>query len=69
MEHHEHHLGCCGYDELVDKPATTRPLTDARRIPTVKIEPKKTDGPMVTRRIGMGSSQAPARYRVVNLGR
>jgi len=26
-------LGCCGYDELVHKPQTTSPISDASRFP------------------------------------
>lgn len=26
-------LGCCGYDELAHKPATTSPISDASRFP------------------------------------
>lgn len=48
----EDELGCCGYDELAEKPETTRPMTYPG-IPVSNIA--KSDGPGVTRRMMMGS--------------
>lgn len=33
-------MGCCGYDELAVKPATTRPITFGTSIPKAKAQPK-----------------------------
>lgn len=48
----EDELGCCGYDELAEKPETTRPMTYPG-IPVSNLV--KSDGPGITRRMMMGS--------------
>lgn len=56
-------LGCCGYDELAEKPPTTQPIRfGAVRVSNIE----RANEPGVTRRISsMGS--AVARYPVVNV--
>lgn len=57
-------LGCCGYDELAEKPPTTQPI----RFGTVRVSNvERANEPGVTRRISsMGSENAA--YPVLNLG-
>lgn len=63
MEHKHDRLGCCGYDEIEQKPQTTSPIFSIKA-KAIGIDQKK-DGPMQTRRISfMGSSQMS--YPIVN---
>lgn len=46
-------LGCCGYDELAVKPATTRPITFGTSLPKAKVEkpePELGDRPRIMAR-------------------
>jgi hypothetical protein len=45
-------LGCCGYDELAEKPATTRPISFPR-IPTANTTPR-SEGGSIARRMWLG---------------
>ena len=55
METPRSELGCCGYDELAEKPSTTRPV-QFQAVRVINVE-RKQDGPGVTRRISsMGSA-------------
>ena len=62
-EHQHDHLGCCGYDEIEQKPQTTSPIFSIKA-KAIGL-PKEKDGPMQTRRISfMGSPQAA--YPILN---
>ena len=66
MEKDRDELGCCGYDELAEKPATTERLVIGKA-KSLRVEPNP-DGPMATRRISyMGSTTS--RYPVINVSR
>jgi hypothetical protein len=48
-------LGCCGYDELAVKPATTSPITNSKRIPQVNMVKSQLAAPPRAGSIGTTS--------------
>jgi hypothetical protein len=57
MEHRHNALGCCGYDELAEKPPTTQPIRFGIRVSNIE---RRQNEPGVTRRISsMGQVPAP----------
>jgi hypothetical protein len=64
-KHYPNHLGCCGYDEVAEKPATAQRASFSFQAKGIKIT-KKVDGPMQTRRISYMGSKAS--YPIVNKG-
>lgn len=55
-------LGCCGYDELAVKPATTSPITNSKRIPQASAPKSQAAAPP-----RFGSIGTTSRIQVQNL--
>lgn len=53
-------MGCCGYDELAEKPPTTQPLRFGAKMRTQNVW-KNSEGSGITRRITPGSSMGSVR--------
>lgn len=54
-------LGCCGYDELAEKPPTTEPFRPFSKMRAQNVW-KNSEGSAITRRITPGSSMGSPRY-------
>lgn len=63
----EPRLGCCGYDELAEKPPTTTPLSYPRKNSSSALAAKRQSGGAVTRPVYSMGSATVLRFQVLNL--
>lgn len=61
------HLGCCGYDELAEKPPTTQPLSYPRKMAQSAAAKQRSPNGGVTRPVYSMSGATAVRFPVLNL--